>query len=369
VVLGRRMVGAGELVRFSFPTASLRAPGVGELRATFGSGQRSAEARARVVVTATAHFSAPTAIDANADGEAELELKLDSRLGPVGSGSIEARSDGRTVGIAAVLPSGSATLALRLGAGSRQVPVKLRYLSSTPWWIAGPERELVVSVARASPLRRLPWALVLVALAAWLGFSWWRPRRAVRVAPRRETPAHRAPVPAVVWQPAEDKASGWSGRVIDAHDESPLAGARIDFTFAGGTSSATTGPGGQFHLDSPAGEREGTLSVSAPWHARLERALPPPGKLGIALVTRRRALLARLVELAAGLRPRREGGEPTPDEVARQAAGDVRGEVAVWARAVEGAVYGPEPVDAEREAAVSALEPRLVPESADRPER
>ena len=379
LVLGRRQVNAGELVRFSFPTAALKAPGAGELRAVLGEGKQSAEARARVLVTTTARLvTATTEAEANADGNTELEVRIVSRLGPVTSGSIEARSDGRTVGIAPV-GEGQAALALRLGPGARQVDVRLRYLSSTPWWLAGPEHQLAVSVVRASPLRRLPWAIVLLALVAWIGLAWRRPRPSVRAAPRRSATTQPAPVAAVVWQPAEDKTAGWSGRVIDAHDQAPIAGARIDFQFGEAIESVSSDSEGHFRLDAANAGARGTLVVSAPWHSRLERVLPPPGRLGIALVTRRRALLARLIELAAGLPvgsavrmagaakaasavkaagAASESVEPTPDELARHAADNARADLVVWARAVEGAVYGPEPVDAEREAVVTALEPR-----------
>jgi hypothetical protein len=368
VVLGRRQVNAGEVVRFSFSTAALKAPGVGELRAVLGSGERSTEARARVLVTTTARLvTTSPAAEADADGNTELDVQIVSRLGPVTSGSIEARSDGRTVGIAPVT-KGQAAVALRLGPGARQVDVQLRYLPSTPWWLAGPELQLVASVPRASPLRRLPWAIVLLALVAWIGLAWRRPRPSARGAARRNATTPRAPLAAVVWQPAEDKVAGWSGRVIDAHDQAPIAGARVEFHFGEGVVSVSTDGEGHFRLDAANAVANavagGTLGVSAPWHSRLERILPPPGRLGIALVTRRRALLARLIDLGATLRigsaagATRESVEPTPDELARHAADNARADLVVWARAVEGAAYGPEPVDAEREAAVSALEPR-----------
>jgi hypothetical protein len=214
-----------------------------------------------------------------------------------------------------------------------------------------------VNVARANPLRRLPWALFLLALAAWIGLAWRRPRPAPRDRTRRAS-AQGVVQPAIVWQPADGRAEGWIGRVIDAHDESPIAGARIEVVTAAGAVSASSDADGLFRLEPATNVVDGVLSVSAPWHSRLERPLPPPGRLSVALATRRRALLGRLVELAAGARRGTEVGEPTPDEVARQAADAARADTAAWARAVEGAAYGPDPVDAEREAAVSALEPR-----------
>jgi hypothetical protein len=162
--------------------------------------------------------------------------------------------------------------------------------------------------------------------------------------------------------------SGWAGSILDAHDDAPIEGARVEVvwgrSFVGAKSLVRLADArGAFHIDpipdwGPSAA-EATLTVSAPHHASLVRVLPPPGRLTIALSTRRRALLARLVEVGARFR----GGvkpDPTPDELARHAAEVSRGDVAAWARAVEGAAYGPDSIDQEREAAVSALEPRDV---------
>jgi hypothetical protein len=149
--------------------------------------------------------------------------------------------------------------------------------------------------------------------------------------------------------------------VLDAHDQTPIGGARIQLVFEGSAVTTNTESDGSFRLSPPLPSVAGRLDVSAPWHARLERTLPPPGRLNVLLVTRRRALLTRLIEYGAAFRARVAGAEPTPAELVRQAADLARGDVAVWARAVESAAYGPEPVDAEREAAVQALEPNRAP--------
>ncbi len=65
------------------------------------------------------------------------------------------------------------------------------------------------------------------------------------------------------------------------------------------------------------------MSVEGPLHARLVQPLPPPGELSIALVLRRRALLARLVTWARRRgRPFDVKPEPTPGHVRRAAADD-----------------------------------------------
>jgi hypothetical protein len=359
IVIGRREMSAGEVLRFTFPTSELRAPGVGELKAVLGSGDRAADARARVITTATVRLSTGANLEADASGIAELDVKLESRLATVASGSVEALSGGRTVGIAPVV-AGQAKITLRLGPGARQVPVTLRYLSSTPWWLAGPEQPLVVSVVAPNPLRRMPWAIVLVALGIWIGLSWRRPRGAEGA--RTTPPSNEQPArPVLSWFPAPDNARGWTGQIVDAHDESAISGARIEIVTRFGSASATSDAQGLFTIDTQPDQLDGTISISATWHARFERQLPPPGRLRVALVTRRRALLARLVELAGRARGRGAAAiEPTPHELARHAAETARTDIAAWATAVEGAAYGPEPLDAERESAVRALEPRDV---------
>src|SRR5688572_24427870 len=353
VVLGRRDAHAGELVRIPFATRELRAPGVGELRARFGNDEHATEAKARTMTAASVELRTQPRVEADSDGNAELEVFLDSRLGPPSSGSVEALAAGRTVGIGAVA-AGRVVLTLRAGAGARPVPVKLRYLPSAPWWLPGAEQSLMVRVPPLTPLRRAPWVLALAALGAWVFLLWRRPRSATRRAERRVAAVH-AGTPAVVWEPPRAGSGGYSGRVFDAHDGHPIAGAQVRIRAPEGEASAITDANGEFRLE---GARAGgALHVSATWHASLDHNAPPPGFLSVALVTRRRALLARLVELSGRLRGASET-EPTPGEVARHAAGVARGDVAVWARAVEGAVYGPDPVDADRQAAVSALEPR-----------
>ncbi|MFO7179909.1 MAG: carboxypeptidase-like regulatory domain-containing protein, partial [Pseudomonadota bacterium] len=273
------------------------------------------------------------------------------------SGSVEALVAGRTVGIAPV-HAGRADLRIALGAGERSVPVKLRYLPAAPWWLPGPEHELTVQVARASALRHLPWAVVLLALGAWILAGWRRPPRTERALEARPTP--RQPRRASLhWAPEAFPSGGWSGAVIDAHDGTPIGGARVCISGGGTKRSVTTDARGEFTIDAAPADGPLTVSVHAPWHSELERALPPPGRLTIALVTRRRALLARFVDWAERWRSASEASprEPTPGEIARAASERKHEDVVAWANAVEAAAFGPDPVDRHREAAVRALEP------------
>ena len=100
------------------------------------------------------------------------------------------------------------------------------------------------------------------------------------------------------------------------------------------------------------------FGVTARWHATLKVNLPAHGRLEIDLVTRRRQLVARFVAWAAreghGLKGR---SEPTPGDVRKAAERNRRPDIVEWADAVEGAAYGPDPVDEPVEHRVLEREP------------
>jgi hypothetical protein len=158
-------------------------------------------------------------------------------------------------------------------------------------------------------------------------------------------------------------ATGWRGVVSDAHEGAPVAGATLliiapSFAGDGVVARAVTDERGAFLLDAQH-RSDARLVVEAPFHSTHEQALPPPSTLGVALVTRRRALLDRLVRWA-----RRQGApfdgspEPTPGHVRRVAARRNATEIEAWARKVEAAAYSPEPVGEELERGVRSTEPR-----------
>jgi hypothetical protein len=125
-------------------------------------------------------------------------------------------------------------------------------------------------------------------------------------------------------------------------------------------------PQGLFALGESAFPPGALLRVEAPRHAAFEERLPAAGEMAIALVSRRRRLLDRMVAFA-----QREWGpsdqvrEPTPDQVAKRArravdpTGSARGkQIEAYARATERMAYGPTDVDKAAEDAVLSLEPR-----------
>jgi hypothetical protein len=357
-LLARGELRSGEALRLSFSPRQLGGPGSGELLANAQLGSRSVQTRAPVPVTARVELELPTALpEVSPDGTATLRVGARSAFGAVPSGSVEVIVAGRTAGIAPVL-RGDAVVPVSLGARPGAQALSIRYLSSTPWWTPGAEQKLTLNVPPASPWRWLPWGAGLAAIATWVLAAWRRP-------PRQELPGRGAPVaqavePALAWAPVASQARGWTGSVVDAHDGAAIAGAKIQVVWPhGATLSATSGAEGDFSLDFQGAVPEaGVIRVEARWHAALERPLPPAGRLSVSLVTRRRALLARLVEWSERRGPPAlSQKEPTPGDLQQASVRSARPDVASWASEVEAAAFGPQPVDSDREAEVRALEP------------
>jgi hypothetical protein len=158
---------------------------------------------------------------------------------------------------------------------------------------------------------------------------------------------------------------GWNGSVRDAHDGHAIAGASIELILPSLRAlppqiSVRSDALGHFSLPPilepiPEGAR---LRISAPLHTEVERALPPQGRVDVALATRRRTVLARLVRWArAAGAPWQRSNEPTPREIMNVAVRRGEAATARWAEAVEAAVFGDRPVDGAHEAAVRSQEP------------
>lgn len=351
-----------EALRFSFSPNVLGAPGSGELSASAHADGREIRARALVAVTARVRLAVATRAQANAEGEALLDVEVGSAFGPVPSGSIEALAGGRTIGIALVA-DGRAEVPLTLPAVAGEVPVSIRYLSAAPWWLPSGAETVRVEVPRPAAWRWLPWAAALLIIAAWLLPAWRRPvRREVESA--RTAPALARPD--LSWVAPASSSDGWSGTVLDAHDQGVVPHARIVIARPDGSVFETSADAeGSFLIAPEEARGQGAqIRVEATYHAALERQLPPPGRLTVSLLTRRRALLARLVEWAERRSaPSAKSKEPTPAELALAAEHAGQAEVRAWAVAVEATAFGPSPVDAVREAEVSAAEPSQPVES------
>jgi hypothetical protein len=119
---------------------------------------------------------------------------------------------------------------------------------------------------------------------------------------------------------------------------------------------------GSFHVPDPTFSSGTLVEVTAPFHATLTAPLPGPGVLQLSLISRRRALLDRLVHWAErrGKPWTRPSGDPTPGHVAGVADQESEVQVGRWARTVERLAYGPNPPDAAAEQATGVVEdPKL----------
>jgi len=367
----------GAVARFDVETRLLGGPGPSRLTVRFpGSAALSAASEwVHVDRVTTVHLAlAGTVAPANPSRGAELHLAASSSAGPAPDGWVEAVVNGQPAGVAPV-ERGAARLSLTLPATRRDAVVAtVRYVPESPGWVPGPEGLAVtIPIAGPSTHRLAPWLLGAAAIAYVVLRAWRRPPRAIRSAARpHEAAPGRAVVELVRAAPGH---SGWQGTVTDAHEGTPVAGARVNlvvpvFDGEGVAATVTTPEDGSFTLPPiEAGRSAGArLVVAAPHHATLTEPLPRDGVLSICLVGRRRALLDRLVAWTtqAG-RPFARKAEPTPHEVAQVARRERREDVEAWASAVNEAAFGPSPPDERADEALRRAEPPApAPDRSDR---
>lgn len=355
--------------RFVVGSAKLGAPGRGELHVSFAGDTETAIAASATEVErhVGVHLAAPGAEARDARDPEDgipLTIQVTTALGPVNEGSVEARIGTVVIGTAPVA-NGAANLIATFSSQGDEARVSVRYVPASPWLEATTEPTIRLPIRGPSLWSKIP---VLAAGLAVLAF--FLVGRAAGRTPNVETdegaganarPREAKPRLEVV-RAAERGAGGWTGRVVDAHDGVPVRGARVWVergTFEGRTmlASVETDESGRFAIaaiEPTVGDE--TISVEARFHSRLTQSLPAPGDVAIAIVGRRRAVLARLVDWA-----RRRGGpfdvrpEATPGHVRKAAAGDPP--TTRWAEAVERAAFGPDDVDAIAEQEIERLVP------------
>jgi hypothetical protein len=351
---------------FSFDASKLAGPGRGELRVSFAGDVDTASAthhidveRQAKVVLASDEKLTPKSPE---DGIA-IPVRARWRGGDVGSGSLEARVGETLVGAGRV-ETGKAKVTVTFASGAwagNEVPVTIRYAPAAPWWIAGDDLHVRVPVAEPSAWRQVPLALAGLAVVAWLvlGRSSRRAKPAPAVARERPQPLGEPGVEIVA--ASHDPRVGWKGRVLDAHDRTPVSGAQIvlrrpGFDQTHVLASVVADDRGQFELAHESVRPDDELVVEGPFHASLRQPAPPNGEIVIALVLRKRKLLERLVAWAR-LRgnPFDVKPEATPGHVRKAAGDDFR--AARWADEVERAAYGGGDVDARMESEIDRLEP------------
>jgi hypothetical protein len=363
--LGSATTGGDGRAVFEVRTTDVGPPGAGELRVRFDGNEELAKVAATTTIArqAEARLVSPPAPDAaDPEGTATLEVAIASNHGAIDGGVVEALIGGASVG-AAEVTGGHARVVVDVPATrASSLAVELRYVPASPFWRPGEPIEVDLAIRRPSVVREGLVVLAVLAVAAWIVAGW---RRAPKSRAQRDEQGAPPPSgrPEVAVLRPSPSSKGWSGVVVDAHDGTPVAGATLRivapaFQGDGVVAIATTDERGEFALDAPP-RADARLAVASPAHSSYEQALPPPSVLRVAIVTRRRAVLDRLVRWAKQQgAPFDSGPEPTPGHVRRAATRTEAHEVATWAQHVEHAAFGAAPVDASVEEQIRSAEPR-----------
>jgi hypothetical protein len=377
-VLAETRTGGDGRARFEIPTKGLAGPGPGELRLKFAGGDALSKATSvqPIVRQVEAKLALAETPEGSSDEDVAIEVAVTSSRGPISGGVVEAVRDGTSVGAGPVKDGRARVLAAIGTERSTTVPVTLRYVPNAPWYRPGSDLTIELKIAGAGVWRQIALAVLVVGVAAWVVAGW----RRAKPKPRRDDEAGAPPPsgrPGVQVIGRAPSAGGWRGVVVDAHEGTPVAGARLSivvpaFQGDGVIARALADDHGAFSFE-PTNARDARLVVEAELHSKYEQALPPPSALHVALVTRRRTLLDRLVRWARNQGTPFDGqAEPTPGHVRRTAArlelqeGERWTTVEKWAARVESSAFGPDPVGRAEEDAVKAAEPSVVVPAARR---
>ncbi|MFO0659676.1 MAG: hypothetical protein U0165_07590 [Polyangiaceae bacterium] len=366
--IGVARVGTDSVALFDIATSEIEGPEVAELEV------RSLDPHVRVnplkaqaarIARVSLVGAAPTSPVIARDGFV-IDVAATTSRGRVTNGTIEAVAGSEPVGVGTVV-DGRASVKIAFDvAEPGSVRLDLRYLPSSVALRPGAPLSLSVPVRMPPFWRSIPLFVLGAIVLAWMARGWRRaPRELEREAPAQPERPVRAEV--VYEPPANASEKGWRGIILDAHDRHAIEGARIsvvtrDFLGERRLVQQTTGADGVFVFELPTPWTPMlTLVVESALHAKLSQPLPKPGRLSVAVVSRRRALIDRLVAIAAAAGgpwvP--NVGDPTPGHVVSAANTEQRGDVERWARSVEGAAFGPHAVNEQIEAEVSALETDL----------
>ncbi len=383
--LGNATTDASGRARFVVAGALFGPAGQGELRVSFaGSAQAGASSHAMAVERRThVELAAPQAIDGRlplASSEEEIAVRVVATTacasrgcaGPP-TGTVEARlGDGdasRVIGAAAIA-GGEARIVVTLATpseGAGEASLRLDYIPDAPWFEASGPLRLTQPLHPPGAWNKIVLAISGLAVIGWLGIG-----RLPRRSEGRESSAGgmkiaESPASVEMVSPGAAGAQRWTGRIVDGHDGTPVSEARVTierpgFDRAEIVASATSDADGAFVL-APVGIEPGDhLVAEGALHTPLRVSVPPFGEIRVALVSRRRALLERLVGWARRKgRPYDARPEPTPGHVQRMSR---TGEpIRAWAEAVERAAYSGESIDAAREAEVDRLAPGDPPQA------
>ncbi len=351
-------------VRFGVPRSRLLPPGRGALRMSFAGSPVLQQAETQITVSRHARatislHAAPSAITLNLN--APIDLRLTAASVALQGGVVELRQLSGTTIARAPVKAGRARLEFRI-ADEPKSPLSfdIVYLPNAPWIHAGSPLRWTVALRQPHWTSRLLLLAALIAAVVLVTLTWRRSKR--QAAPQ---PTVEPGIFVVTERPEHDDRAGWSGQVRDAHDGAPPPEASIRlWRPALSTDDAlllqlAIGPDGCFDFTPDMPLPEGcTIEVSSPAHTTERRRLPPRGVLRIHLSTRRRTVIARFAAWARRRRLKALAGEPTPQDAANRHTD--RPEVASWARAVDGATFGPTAIDADHASTLQATEPGSV---------
>lgn len=268
-------------------------------------------------------------------------------------------ADAQQVGTAEADAQGRALVPVLIASAAQSGKLEFRATAAVPFLVPSETLSLPVEVSAPQSWRSL-WLLAgFLVLLAWLAIGRAPLRRKITGAKRAAAARTVAPAAAraEVVVTEESLGSAWNGSVHDAHDRTPVAGAQVSLVRPGFAGRALvletqTSADGHFALDGALRQPGDRLVIQAPLHRTLDAAAPAFGTVTITTVSRRRGLLRDFARWAEGrpwtLSLRRK---PTPlDAVVREQ------EHAAWAARVDAVVFGPEPVDASREASARVPE-------------
>ncbi len=367
--IARATTAAAGRATFAIDPKKLGAPGGGVLRVRYEGSidTMPSEHVAPIERQARVLLALPHEIEASTP-EDGVTIDVDASFASISgtpTGSVEARASGVVVGAAPIVDGHAKLVATFVThPGEKTSSLQLRYVPDAPWLETAGDLAVTIPIRGPSPWRQVPLAIGAIAVAVWLlvGRS-ARRQRLDRTIVMERPPTHEGTAGIAMVKSSRSRVGLYSGRVVDAHDGAIVPRARISVqvaAFSGNpiVTSTFADEHGTFAFDLESAPPDADLVVEAPLHAELRQKLPGAGVLEIALVSRRRRLLERLVAWA-----RRRGPpydvrpEPTPAQVKRAAEGTRNAAAAEWANAVEQAAFDRDDVDARVEADVMALDP------------
>jgi hypothetical protein len=371
-VIARASTGEGGRATFIVDPRKLGPPGRGALRVRYAGGEETMASEHLAPIERDAHVTLTLAHEVSAASpEDGVPIDVTARLGlavpSLPTGTVEARLDGVLVGAAAIeggLATIQATFVPKTSSKTTHATLQVRYVPDASWFQPAADLVVTVPLRGPSPWRQAPLATVALVVAAWLlaGRN-ARRTRLDRTIVMQRPPIHEGTAGISIVHSSRSRVGKFGGRVVDAHDGSPVSRARLAVqvpSFGSGDSvvvSVFADDDGVFEFELTSAAPDADLVVEAPLHAELRQKLPGAGVLEVALVSRRRKLLERLVQWAKKRGPPFDvRPEPTPAQV-RRAAEAAEPTAVEWASAIERAAFDKDDVDARVESDVMALDP------------